>query len=107
MYELPKKIKRTEAKLDGKVATWLKKNHPHKNWLLEVKLKGGTHYDHQKAAAKQVEQGTFLWKPPDFGARNPGDYIRLGDADAIYCMIDGKKVKCEVNSGALIYKFEI
>lgn len=105
--DLPKKIKRTEALLDGKVAAWLKKRHPHRNWLLEVKMKGGKHYQHQKVAAHQVVDGTFLWKPPDFGARNPGDYISLGDADAIYCVIDGKNVHCDVNFGVMEYNFKI
>lgn len=100
--ELPKKIKRREAAVDGKVAAWLQKHHPRKNWLLEVKMKGGKHLQHQKTASEQVKKGTFLWKPPDFGHRNPGDYIRLGDADYIYCVVDGKDVFCTVNDE---YKF--
>lgn len=105
--KLPRKNKRTEAKLDGKVAEWLRKKHPHRNWLLEVKMKGGRLLDHQKKALWQVEQGTFLWKPPDMGNRNPGDYIYLGDADAIYCVIDGKDVNCAVNGGVIKYKFKV
>lgn len=104
---LPKKIKRTEAKVDGLVAKKLVEKHTHRNWLLEVKMKGGRHLQHQKVAAKQVENGKFLWKPPDMGARNPGDYIYLGDADAIYCVVDGRNVHCEVNSGTFSYKFKI
>lgn len=104
---LPKKIKRTEAKVDELVAKRLMEKHTHRNWLLEVKMKGGRHLQHQKVAAKQVENGKFLWKPPDMGARNPGDYIYLGDADAIYCVVDGRNVHCEVNSGTFSYKFKI
>lgn len=104
---LPRKNKRTEAKLDGKVAEWLRKKHKHRCWLLEVKMKGGKHLAHQKVAGKQVENSTFLWKPSDMGARNPGDYIYLGDADSIYCVIDGKNVTCEVNSGVITYNFKI
>lgn len=107
MPPLPKKVNRIEAKLDGKVAAWLYKNHKGKNWLLEVKMHGGKHLPHQKAAAKQVINGTFLWKPTDMGDRKPGDYIRLGDGDAIYCVIKGKDVSCSVNEGVLKYNFKI
>jgi hypothetical protein len=107
MPPLPRKNDRREAKLDGKVAEWLRKNHPCKNWLLEVKMKRGKHLPHQKAAAQQVIAGKFLWKPSDMGSRMPGDYIRLGDADAIYCVINGKDVRCEVNDGVITYNFKI
>jgi len=95
--DLPKKINRREEKVDGLVAKRLVKLNINPNWLLEVKMKGNKLLSHQKVAQKQVQNGTFLWKPPDFGARNPGDYIRLGDADAIVCVVDGKHVSCETN----------
>lgn len=60
---------------------------------------------HQKVAQKQVENGTFLYKPPDVGVKNPADYIHLGDADALVCVVDGKRVDCSVNSGVRTFRF--
>lgn len=99
MYALPKKNIRTEADLDTKVAKRLKAVHPHKNWALEVKLVGNKPLPHQKVALKQVENGTFLYKIPDQGKRNPFDFVCLGDADAIVCTIQKNKrdVVCSVN----------
>ncbi len=109
IYKLPKKNKREEARVDGLIANKLVKIHPHRNWLLETKLKSNKKglAPHQKAALKQVEDGKFLWKPPDMGNRQPGDYIYLGDADAIYCVVDGKAVHCDVNGGVLEYDFRL
>lgn len=108
MSILPKKYKRTEAKVDGKVAERLTKLHMHRNWALEVKIKGGRLLDHQKAALKQVENGKFKpYKLPDLGQRNPFDYVYLGDADAIVCWVDGRDVRCEVNGGVIKYNFKI
>ena len=107
---LPKKVHRTEASVDSKVAEKLSKIHKHPNWALEVKIKGRENSKssiHQKKALKQVEDGKFLYKIPDQGARNPFDYVKLGDADAILCVVDGKQVVCDVNSGAIVLRFTI
>lgn len=105
--ELPKKVNRREAKIDSLVADKLKQRHCCRNWALEVKMKGGKFYDHQKKALRQVEDGKFMYKIPDTGRRNPFDIIYLGDADAIYCEVDGKNVHCEVNGGVITYDFKI
>lgn len=106
--ELPKKMNRKEAKVDGLVANALAKKHTHRNWALEVKIKGGRLAPHQIAALKQVESGKFPpYKIVDSGSRNPFDYVYLGDADAIVCVVDGKDVECEVNGGVIKYKFKI
>jgi hypothetical protein len=107
MYALPKKHNRTEAKVDSKVAEKLRKLHAHRNWGLEVKMKGGRLKDHQITALKQVEDGKFMYKIPDQGRRNPFDIIYLGDADAVVCVVDGKEVECKVNGGVIIYNFKI
>lgn len=104
---LPKKYKRTEARVDSLVAEKLQKKHIHRNWALEVKIKGNKVLPHQRAALKQVEAGTFLYKIPDMGQRNPFDYVYLGDADAIVCVVDGKDVVCEVNGGVIKYNFKL
>ena len=105
--ELPRKNKRIEAAVDGKVAEALRKKHPHRNWALEVKIKGGRLKPHQLVALKKVENGKFLYKIPDMGQQNPFDYVCLGDADAIVCVVDKKDVHCEVNSGVMKYDFRI
>lgn len=105
--KLPKKVERSESKVDGKVAARLRTLHKHRNWGLEVKMKGGRLKDHQVAALRQVEDGTFLYKIPDMGKRNPFDYVCLGDADAIVCVVDGRDVRCEVNGGVLVYNFRV
>ncbi len=78
-----------------------------RNWLLEIKVKGNKQLPHQKVAQHQVEQGDFLWKPPDMGAKNPGDYIYLGDADYILCTADKRNVTCVINGGANVLKFTL
>ncbi len=97
MLKLPKKVKRKEADVDGKVANWLWTHHPH-SFALEVKMKGGTLLDHQKRSLRQVSNNAFKpLKLPDMGQRNPFDYVGLKQADAILCVVNGKKVTCLVN----------
>jgi predicted ATPase len=105
--KLPRKIKRTEANVDALVAQWLRRNHPHRNWALEVKIKGNRLAPHQKKALEQVEKGTFLYKIPDQGRRNPFDYVYLGDADTFVCTVKGKDVHCDLNGGVYDYDFKI
>lgn len=103
---LPKKQNRREADLDSRVAKAVERKHPHKNWALEVKLWNNKLARHQKAALNQVENGKFLHKLPDQGNRQPFDYIKLGDADAIVCVIQEnlRDVVCEVNN---IFSFNV
>lgn len=82
--------------MDGRVAAWFLKNWP-RNVALEVKVDNGSLLPHQKAALKQVLEGKFLYKIPDMGKRNPFDYVVLPDADAVYCVVVGKKATCTVN----------
>lgn len=106
--DLPKKVHRREAHVDSIVAEKLRLKHKHRNWALEVKMKGNKLEPHQKVALKQVENGKFMpYKLPDMGQRNPFDYFYLGDADAIVCVVDGKEVTCDVNGGVIKYKFRL
>ena len=106
--ELPRKNKRIEAAVDTRVALKVVKVHPHKNWALEVKIKGGRLKKHQITNLKQVENGTHPpQKIPDMGRQNPYDFYYLGDADAIVCVVDKREVHCEVNSGVMTYDFRI
>lgn len=110
---LPKKIKRLEAEVQRRVAEAVRKRNLNKNWLLEIKIKGNPLLPHQKVAQKQVENGIFLHKLKDMGAAVPGDYIGLGDADAVVCVVDPIKknnrysVACKVNGGVSSYSFSI
>jgi hypothetical protein len=106
---LPKKIKQDERDLDQKVANAVSKKHPHPNWGLEVKTYKGKLKAHQKVNLKKIENGTFLHKFKDAGAQTPFDYIKLGDADAIVCVIQEnlKDVVCEVNDGVSSFNVKI
>lgn len=79
------------------------------NWALEVKTYKGKLKDHQKKALKQVERGIFLHKLPDMGNRQPFDFVKLGNADAIVCVIQEnlRDVKCTVNDGAFTFDVRI
>lgn len=106
--ELPKVINRREAEIQKRVADKLVKRHPHRNWILEVKVVGGRQKAHQKKVQKQVENGKFLYKFADMGREVPADYIHLGDADYILCTEDKKNnVTCLVNGGVMEYSFRI
>jgi len=93
---LPRKNKRVEAKVDGPVLDWLSKNWP-KSFAVEVKIRGGRVLPHQKVNLKKVAAGRFAYKIPDMGRQNPFDGFCLKDADALLCVVDGKKVECSVN----------
>jgi hypothetical protein len=96
---LPKKKERAEADLDSKVAERVKAVHPCRNFALEVKTYNGRLKKHQTVNLKKVENGTFLYKFRDSGVQTPFDYVCLGDADAIVCVIQKNKrdVVCTVN----------
>lgn len=89
---LPKKYRRAEAKIDSLVGEWFDKNY-HRNWAVEVKIKGGKIKEHQDLALKEVQSGKFWWKIPDMGRRNPFDLFGLKDADAFVVTCDG--LSCE------------
>lgn len=100
-------MNKREADLTPKVVERLQKRHPHRNWALEVKMKGNKVSPHQQKALDQVENGKFTYKLPDMGRINPFDVIHLGDADAIVCVIDDKNCHCEVNGGVMEYDFHL
>lgn len=95
---LPRKYKRAEAKIDGRVANWFEKNH-HQSVLLEVKMVGGKLSDHQEKLLKKVgKTGEFSYKFPDGGRRTPLDYVILKNADAVLAVCDEKgHCECDVN----------
>lgn len=104
--ELPKKLNRREAKIDGRVAHWFEKNHP-RSVLLEVKMKGGQVKEHQQRLLKKVGRtGQFSYKFPDGGRRTPLDYVILKDADAVLAVCEGNECECEVN-GEYTFKIKI
>ncbi len=109
MPPLPKKRNRTEAKYDGEVAKWFEKNYDH-SVALEVKVKGGSLKPHQIVALKQVSRGTFSYKIPDQGQRNPFDYVVLQGADAFIVIVDPKTRKCiakDPATGSVQFEFKI
>lgn len=96
MYPLPKKVKRTEADVDGKVLNWLLKNYP-RSFGYEVKVGKNKLLPHQKQVLKKIANGKFGYKIPDMGRRNPIDGFGLINGDALVCTVTGKNVSCIVN----------
>lgn len=94
--DLPKKYKRTEADVDGKVLNWLLKNYPI-SFALEVKVGNNKVLPHQKTALAKVTKGRYGKKIPDMGQRNDFDAFGLINGDALVCTVTGKNVSCIVN----------
>lgn len=88
--ELPKKYKRREAKVDGLVMAWFKKNYP-ESVAVEVKVGKNKILPHQDAALSEVDRGVFVYKIPDMGRRNPFDGFVLKNAKAFVVTCDGMK----------------
>lgn len=100
-------MNRKEAQIQKPIADYLFRHHPHPNWILEVKIKGGKQKPHQKVVQKQVENGKFLYKFYDSGREVPADYICGKDMDYLLCTADDRNVTCEVNGGAYVFDFKL
>jgi len=96
---LPRKNKRIEAKIDGKVAKWFETYH-HRSVLLEVKMEGEPVANHQRRLLNQVaETGTFVYNFPDGGKRTPLDYVVLQNADAVLAVCtESGECECTINN---------
>jgi len=55
---------------------WFFDNYPD-DVSVEVKIKGNKTLPHQEVALDQVRDGTFKWKIPDQGKKNPWDFLIL------------------------------
>lgn len=100
---LPKKYKRTEAKIDGLVFDWFYNNYP-KSVLLEVKIKGGKVLPHQIVAINEVNRTKkFKYKFPDQGRRTPADGVVLKDAEAFLVVCDGMDCVATNNDKSFIF----
>ena len=91
-----------EADITPAVMRWFKLHYP-RNVALEVKVDGNKTTDHQEAALQSVRQGTFSWKIPDMGARNPFDCLIIKNSfDAFVVTCTGRR--CHVTgSGKSFY----
>lgn len=96
--DLPRKNKRTESKIDNKVAEWFEENYP-KTCLIEVKMKGGRVAEHQQRLIDSVaETGAFKYKFPDGARRTPLDYIVCKNIDVALCSCDKDGCVCTINN---------
>lgn len=91
--EMPKKIKRTEAKIDSLVIKWFEENW-HNSCAVEVKIKGNKLLPHQKVALKQVANGKFSYKIPDMGNKICYDGFVLKNADAFIVTCEDRICEC-------------
>lgn len=95
---LPRKNKRTESKLDSRVAKWFEKEWP-LSVLLEVKMLNGKLSEHQQRLIDKVTRDRkFSYKFPDGGRRTPLDYVIVKNCDTALCYCDDTgHCECSVN----------
>jgi hypothetical protein len=74
MDDLPRKLKKKEASKTPAIIEWFFLNYPH-SVAVEVKVGKNKIKEHQQAALEQVKNGTFKYKLPDMGRRNPFDFV--------------------------------
>ena len=86
---LPKQYEREESKFDTPVIEWFAKNYPYST-AIECKTKKGKIEPHQKLALGEVQDGSFGFKIPDMGKRNPFDGFTLKGAHAFVVVCEGK-----------------
>jgi 1,4-alpha-glucan branching enzyme len=83
MEDLPRKLKKKEASKTPAIIEWFFLNYPY-SVAVEVKMAKNKVKEHQQAALKQVKDGTFTYKLPDMGRRNPFDFVIFkGDVHAV------------------------
>lgn len=96
-----------EADLTPKVLKWFEKNYDH-SCALEIKTTRGKLLPHQQVALTKVSKGTFCYKIPDKGVRNPFDAVVLHGADAFVVWCDPKTKRCAVTDPITeAFQFEI
>lgn len=103
---LPKKQNRKEAKIDGPVIKWFEDNWP-RSCAIEVKVKGGKLKPHQLLALVEVQRGSFSFKIPDMGRKNPFDGFVLKNADAFVVECDGRICEARNTSDNTTFTFEV
>lgn len=74
MEDLPRKLKKKEASKTPEVMQWFLEHYPY-DVAVEVKVGKNAIKEHQEAAFNQIKAGTFKWKIPDMGRRNPFDFV--------------------------------
>lgn len=89
---LPKKYKRKEADITPLVFKWFEANYPG-TVAIEIKIKGNKVKDHQEIALHKVQDGSFAYKIPDTGRKNPFDGFVLKNAEAFVVTVDERN--CE------------
>ena len=103
--ELPKKRNHKEADITPVVLKWFEENYPF-SCAIEVKIKGGKAKDHQQAALKKVDKGTFSYKMPDMGRKNPFDAFVLQNAKAFVVTCDGNNCEAVEPNGSW-FRFKV
>lgn len=91
--DLPKKLNKKEAKITPAVLKWFEDHYPY-SCALEIKVGKNKVLDHQLIALKQVADGTFSYKIPDTGRRNPFDAVVLQNAKAFIITCDATSKDC-------------
>lgn len=103
---LPKLRRHKEADITPDVIAFFRDHHP-RSVAIEVKILGGKLKPHQTIALKQVEAGSFSFKIPDRGARNPFDAFVLKSADAYVVVCDNPARQCSAYTPDMEFKFKL
>ncbi len=103
--DLPKKLNKREQKITPLVMAWFKEYYPH-SCAVEIKIKGNKLKEHQALALNEVANGSFAYKIPDLGRKNPFDFFVLQNAKAIVVTCDGRECKA-IESDDSWFKFKI
>jgi hypothetical protein len=104
--KLPRQLKKREAEITPRVIAWFQANYTH-SVALEVKVKGQKLKEHQALALHTVASGSFAYKIPDTGRRNPFDAFVLKDAHpfAVECEKDGICTAFSLKKGVANLRF--
>lgn len=93
---LPTKRKHKEADVTPAVLAWFEKHYP-RSCAIEIKYGKNILLEHQITALTRVKKGSFSYKIPDMGRKNPFDAVYLKNADAIVVRCENKKCTAVVN----------
>lgn len=74
MEALPRKLNKREADITPKIMAWFRENYPY-DVCVELKIGNKEPKPHQMAALESIVKGSFSYKIPDMGRKNPFDFM--------------------------------
>lgn len=74
MDPLPRKLNKKEADITPRIMKWFTESYPY-DVCVELKIGDKKPRDHQQSALNAIAKGSFTYKIPDMGRRNPFDFM--------------------------------